>query len=88
MPIYIKHHDSCQCPVCSGWAGKVARSIQYLGLNSTDHTVTFAISGKRWEYSLQPQQCHTVDYLAHRISSAKALAFAKSHALKAERVLP
>lgn len=60
--------------------------IDYLGQNSTDHTITFAIANTRWEYWLTPAQCHTVDYLAHRISFGKALAFAKSHAHRTERV--
>lgn len=60
--------------------------IQYLGHNATDHTVTFSIGGKRWEYWLNPTQCLSVTHLAHRISSGKAFAYAKRHALKTERI--
>lgn len=67
-------------------ARSIDGAIQYLGQNSTDHTVTLAIRGVRYEYWLTPTQCHTVDYIAHRISSGKALAFAKSHAHRTERV--
>lgn len=60
--------------------------IAYISNDDTDHTVIFSFDGIRWEYWLTPQQCHTVDYLAHRISSGKALAYAKFHAHRTERV--
>lgn len=60
--------------------------IAYLNNDSTDHTVTFATGGKRYEYWLTAQQCTTVDWLAHKVSTGKAFAFAKSHALRTEQV--
>lgn len=60
-------------------------AIYYLGQNSTDHTVTFAIGKARWEYWLTPQQIESVDHLK-RISLGKALAFAKKHASYARTI--
>lgn len=47
--------------------------------------VTLSINGVRWEYTMSAQQCDTVEYLAHKVSVGKALAFAKSHASAATR---
>jgi len=61
--------------------------IHYLGQSFTDHSVTFSINGVRWEYHLTQHGCHSVDWLSHKVSIGKALAYAKRHSLKAERVL-
>ena len=61
-------------------------TILYLGRDDTDHTVTLAINGTRWEYTLNPQACDTVEYLAKRVSAGKALAFAKSRASREVRL--
>jgi hypothetical protein len=47
-----------------------------------DHTVTLSVNGQRWEYFLTPQQCDTVEYLCHKISSRKALAFCRSRSIR------
>lgn len=60
--------------------------IAYISNDDTDHTVIFSTDGTRWEYWLTPAQCHTVDYLAHKISTGKAFAYAKSHAHRTERL--
>ena len=60
--------------------------IAYIANDTTDHTVTFSFSGVRWEYWLTPSQCRTVDYLTRRVSSAKALTYAKSRATRSERL--
>lgn len=58
--------------------------ITYLGRNYTDHTVTFGTDARRYEYHLLPHQCDTVEYLCRRISTTKALAFAKKRALSVD----
>lgn len=65
----------------------VSRSpvILYLGRDDLAHKVTLAIAAIRYTYTLTPQQCDIVEYLAHRISLGKALAFAKRHAKHTER---
>lgn len=43
-------------------------------------TATFAIGSRRWEYTLAyPHQIDTIAYLARKVSSAKALAYAKKY---------
>lgn len=54
--------------------------IHLIAHNTTDHTITLAINGQRWEYWLTPSACDTVEYLAKHISLGKALAFAKRKA--------
>lgn len=58
--------------------------VSELGYSS----VTLSINGVRWDYHLTPQQCDTVEHLAKRVSTGKALAFAKSHAAYATRIDP
>lgn len=50
--------------------------------------VTLSINGVRWDYTMSAQQCDTVEYLAHKVSVGKALAFAKSHASARSRLDP
>jgi hypothetical protein len=61
-------------------------SILFLGRNHTDHTVTFAIQGQRYEYWLHPQACDTIEYLCHKVSNARALAFAKRRCHRWEKL--
>lgn len=65
-------------------------TIHYHGrtLDLGHSSVTLSINGIRWEYSLSPQQADTVEHLARHVSVGKALAFAKSHASRAERIDP
>lgn len=58
------------------------RRIFLLSHNTTDHTITFGIGSKRWEYWLNPSQCDTVQYFARRFGPRKALAYAKRRALR------
>lgn len=60
--------------------------IQYLGQNLTDQTVRFSVNKAKYEYWLAYDRLMTVHHLAHRISSGKAFAYAKRHALKTERI--
>jgi hypothetical protein len=52
------------------------------------YSVTLSINGIRWAYTLTPQQVDTCEYLAKHVSVGKALAHAKSHASRAERIDP
>ena len=61
-------------------------SISYLGHNSLDHTVTFAISGVRYEYWLTLHICEAITYTATRISLWRALGLAKRRALRWEKL--
>jgi hypothetical protein len=61
-------------------------SILYLGRNYTDSTITLSIEGQRYEYWLAPQVCDTIEFLCRRVSMGKALALAKRHARRWERL--
>lgn len=50
--------------------------------DALDHTVVLSIDGTRWEYTLTPQQCDTIEYLCRKISARKALAFARSRSTR------
>lgn len=61
--------------------------IQFIGQNYDDNSTTIAISGVRWEYFLSPAHNRVVEYLARKVSCGKALAYAKSHALRCNRIV-
>jgi hypothetical protein len=61
--------------------------IQYLGRNDRDCSVAFSINGVRWVYFLAiPPQLNGVDWLAHKKSNGKALAYAKRYAARCDRM--
>lgn len=60
--------------------------IVYLGRNDLDHTATFAIDGKRWEYWLNPALLYTLEVILRNGSVGKAFAYAKRRASKATLV--
>lgn len=60
--------------------------IHLVAHNATDHTITLAIAGIRYEYWLNPIACDIVNHLARRVSLGKALAYAKRHATHCERL--
>jgi hypothetical protein len=60
--------------------------VIYLSRNTTDHTITLAINGQRYEYWLNPGACDSVEYLCKHVSSLKALALAKRLASRTERL--
>jgi len=60
--------------------------VDYIGRNTTDHTITLSIRGQRYEYFLTPQQCDTMEFLCRKVSARKALNFAKSHASRILRM--
>lgn len=60
--------------------------IVYLGRNDTDHTATFSIDGKRWEYWLTPALIYTLEVILRNGSVGKAFAYAKRRASKATLV--
>jgi predicted AlkP superfamily pyrophosphatase or phosphodiesterase len=64
-------------------------SILFHGTNFTDQTVVISIDGVRYEYwFINHNYPSVVEHLAKHISSGKALAFAKKHASKCERLRP
>jgi hypothetical protein len=64
-------------------------TILYLGRNYTDRTTTLAINGQRYEYWFHSNAYpDIIEHLAKKVSLGKALAFAKRHAAKCERVYP
>jgi hypothetical protein len=66
----------------------VGPAIHFIAQNYDDNSTTIAIGGVRWEYFLTPGHNRVVDYLARKVSSGKALAYAKAHALRTEQVRP
>ena len=61
--------------------------ILYLGRNYTDRTSTISIDGTAYEYWFSANSYpDVVEHLAKKVSAGKALAFAKKHAKKCERV--
>lgn len=61
--------------------------IAFLSSDTLDHTALFSIRGVRYEYWLNPTQLDTVRYMASRVSSAKAFAYAKCHASRCDRIV-
>lgn len=55
-------------------------AIYFIARNDLDHTVTLSVSGKRYEYHLQPQQVETVHQLCRKGLGRRALNYAKSRA--------
>lgn len=52
--------------------------IIFLAHNATDHTLTFAIDGKRYEYALvNPVQCDAALFMLRKASVGKAFAYVK-----------
>lgn len=57
--------------------------ITYLGRNDTDNTVTFAFWAGRWEYFLPSRAVmDKVEYIARKVSAAKAVVVAKRTAIR------
>lgn len=57
-----------------------ARVLYHGRLRNPDgtHSVTLSVSGTRYTYALTPPQADTVEYLCRRISTLRALNYAKS----------
>jgi len=52
--------------------------ITFLAHNATDHTLTFALSGRRYEYQFHfPHDCATALYLIRKVSVGKGYAYTK-----------
>jgi len=52
--------------------------VDYIGRNTTDHTITLAIRGQRYEYFFRsPLPCETVEQLCRKGLARRALVYAK-----------
>lgn len=59
--------------------------ITFLAHNASDHTLTFAIDGKRYEYVMPTAAvCDTVLYMVRKVSVAKGFAYAKRRGMLLE----
>jgi hypothetical protein len=52
--------------------------VVWISRNDTDHTLTLAVGGKRYEFWLTPIQLDTAEYLCKKVSGLRALNYAKS----------